>query len=332
MIKDMSPGPMDQYLVGIVKSIKEGLTKNGDPFINMEVADRTGTIEVKIWNTAEDDLAERKVRSGTFIYAKGRVGEFNDRVQFTIENNGNPNIANLDDYPDLKSKYDLKDYIPMAPVSYEEIGEYFDWAIGQVKDYEIRGFLQGVMNDYGHDLISYPASVGVHHEYVNGLGYHVYRMLKSAFALYEVYGSSLDMDYLIAGVLTHDLGKIRCYVLNDVGLPEGYTLENDLHGHIALGYKMVEEYDFSREKKDMVQHLILSHHGTREFGAAALPMTLEAQLLHYIDNIDAKATIVEREMEVLEDYEVSKRIWSLDNNKLYKMPKEKPDSSLGLED
>lgn len=320
MIKDLKADNQEHYLIGIVKSIKEGLTKNADPFINMVVADKTGSIEVKIWNTSEDILLNKNIHSGSFIYSKGLVGEFNNRIQFTIENNKEPNIVNLNDFPDLKSKFKLEDYVPMAPISYDEIKSYFLKVINEVEDEEIKSFLIEIMNDYGHDLISYPASVGVHHEFINGLGYHLYRMLKSAVSLREVYKDSVNYDYLVAGVLTHDLGKIRCYELNDIGLAEGYTLENELHGHLVIGYKMVEEYNLSREKKDMIQHLILSHHGTREYGAAALPMTLEAQMLHYIDTLDAKATIIEREMESLEENGISKRIWSLDNNKLYKMP------------
>lgn len=322
MIKDFEVDNQERYLIGIVKSIKEGLTKNGDPFINMEITDKTGSIEVKIWNTSEEILSDKNISSGSFIYSKGKVGEFNNRMQFTIENTGEPNIVNLNDFPDLKAKFKLEDYIPMAPISYDEIKDYFFNIISQVEDEEIRSFLTEIMNDHGHELISYPASVGVHHEYVNGLGYHLYRMLNSAVNLTSVYKESVNFDYLVAGVLTHDLGKIRCYELNDIGLAEGYTLENELHGHLAIGYKMIEGYDLSREKKDMIQHLILSHHGTREFGAAALPMTLEAQMLHYIDSLDAKVTIIEREMDSLEENGVSKRIWSLDNNKLYKMPED----------
>src|SRR5699024_10333290 len=216
-----------------------------DPFINMVVADKTGSIEVKIWNTSEDILSNKNIHSGSFIYSKGLVGEFNNRIQFTIENNKEPNIVNLNDFPDLKSKFKLEDYVPMAPISYDEIKSYFLKVINEVEDEEIKSFLIEIMNDYGHDLISYPASVGVHHEFINGLGYHLYRMLKSAVSLREVYKDSVNYDYLVAGVLTHDLGKIRCYELNDIGLAEGYTLENELHGHFVIGYKMVEEYNLS---------------------------------------------------------------------------------------
>ena len=112
MIKDFEVDNQERYLIGIVKSIKEGLTKNGDPFINMEITDKTGSIEVKIWNTSEEILSDKNISSGSFIYSKGKVGEFNNRMQFTIENTGEPNIVNLNDFPDLKAKFKLEDYIP----------------------------------------------------------------------------------------------------------------------------------------------------------------------------------------------------------------------------
>lgn len=321
MIKDLVVGS-ETYLVGLVKTLKEAKTKNGDAYIDMEVADRTGSIGVKIWSTSEEDLGDLGIGSGSLIYAKGRVSEYRSVAQFTVDTSGGRNIVNVKNYPDLEAKYKIGDYIPTAPISYDQIKSYLLWALGQIGDRDLRDFAEKIFTDNEEKLISYPASTNVHHEYLNGLGYHIYRMMKQVFALREVYGGSVNFDYLIVGVLVHDIGKTRCYEINEIGLPEGYTLANDLHGHLAIGYQMVEEYDLPREKKDLVQHLVLSHHGKREFGAVTEPMTMEAHILHFIDNLDSTVTMVEKELDKLDDEEVSRRIWYLDNTKLYKAPKD----------
>lgn len=322
MIRDLEIGETT-YLVGVVKSLVEKTTKNGSPYVDIEFQDKSGSILAKAWDTKAEDLEKRNIRTGVLAYAKGTVGEFKGQAQFTIDTNNGINIANVADYKDLQNAYPLEDYLPTAPISYEEIKSYLLWAIGQIEDEEIRSLMEEIFEEYGHRLISYPGSLNVHHEYINGLGYHIYRMMGQVFALKEVYREGINWDYLIAGVLIHDLGKVHCYVLSDLGMPEAYSLDNDLKGHLAIGYSMLEAYDISREKKDLLQHLILAHHGKREFGAVATPMTMEAHILHFIDNLDATVTMVEKELDKLDEEEVSGRIWYLDNTKLYKVPEEK---------
>lgn len=312
-IKNLVVNQGNQHIVGFVSDIKEGTTSSGESFISLKIYDKEDKIEVKIWQTDLSEMKAREVDNGAFVVARGTGQTYKGNMQFVVDKTDKPLIRKVKD-----GEFNIADYMPTAPIDYEEIKTYLYNGIQQIKDAELRKFVSDIFDDYGDKLISYPASLNVHHEYLNGLGYHLYRMLASALALKSVYKNHVNFDYVIAGVLLHDIGKVECYEVSDVGMPMDYTLENNLIGHISIGLLMLEPYDLSEEKKNLVRHLLLSHHGRPEFGAVVTPMFIEAELLHQIDMIDAKVTIMETEMDKLEPGEMSDRIWSLDRTKLYR--------------
>lgn len=313
-IKDLEVKNELQYIYGLVGDLQERVTQKGDPYIAMKLYDKDSQITVRIWSTSMADLEEKGIKNSSLVKAGGKCDLYRDEKQFTVETQRQfmLRLAGEDD------EIDLEDFIPMAPVSFNDIKTFILEAIENMEDEDYKSFIKEVFADYGDDLIKTPASVGVHHEYLNGLGYHIYRMLKSAIALAKVYEA--DYDILVIGVLTHDLGKLRSYVLNELGTPETYTVENDLLGHIPMGILMIEDYALPKEKKDLVRHMILSHHGSLEFGSPVTPVTIEAEILHAVDSIDANITIREREESALESGTMGKRVWSLDNSKVYKKP------------
>lgn len=314
-IKDLKVNNDEQYLAGLVSQLKEATTKNGSPYVSLKLEDDQDEIDVKIWSTPLSALEEKGIKNGSFVICQGKCGEYKDNKQFTINNDGNLKFRLVvEDDP-----VNISDYISTGPMSFEDLYAYFSDKIQMVKDEDIKNFLGALYDKYGQELIKVPASIGVHHEFVNGLGYHLFRMMESSIALAKVYKNFVDLDYLIAGVLIHDMGKIRCYKLGPAGPAEDYTLENALLGHIAIGLLMLEEFPLKEDKKNILRHLILSHHGKIEYGAVVQPMTIEAMILHMVDNIDAKVTIMEREIGKLEEGQVSERIWSLDRSKVYKV-------------
>lgn len=314
-INNLQDGGGPQILVGFIRNLVERTTKAGGPYISFDLYDNENSIPVRIWSTSMEEMKERGLENGSFVISKGNASTYNDQLQFAVSKQDN--ILHIRPVRP-EDGVDIGDYTPMAPVSPEEMDGYIRNQIDQMKDQELKGFIQGIYDDYQEKLLASPASIGVHHEYLNGLGYHVYRMLKAAMALSDVYEASVDRDYLVVGVILHDIGKIKCYNVSEDGNPESYTVENDLLGHIAMGILMLEDYQISEDKKNMVRHLILSHHGKREYGAVVSPMTIEAQILHFVDNIDSKVTIYERELANLEEGQVSPRIWSVDS-KIYKV-------------
>ena len=132
----------------------------------------------------------------------------------------------------------------------------------------------------------------------------------------------LDPDLVTAGVILHDIEKIREIRSNDMGISDGYSMEGMMLGHIVQGVRELDsrmkDLGFSDEKRIMIEHMILSHHYEPEFGSPRKPMFPEAEILHYLDIIDARMFDMEEALDGTKPGEFSDRIWTLDNRKLYK--------------
>ncbi|MDO5718910.1 MAG: hypothetical protein Q4P34_07990 [Tissierellia bacterium] len=311
-IKDLKLGP--NYLAGFVSELRECQTARGDSYISFRLSDKEDKIDVKIWQTQIGEIEKLNIKNGSFVVAKGICQLYKEKKQFTVEKDNKIKLREVNEEDNI----DINDYMAIAPIDFEEIRDYLIDAINMIVDSEIREFTMKIFDDYHDELIRFPASINVHHDYKNGLGYHLYRMVKSAIKLKDVY-ERVNFDYIIAGVIIHDIGKIKCYKITDSGAPEDYTLENSLIGHIPMGLIMIESYELSEEKKNLMRHLLLSHHGREEFGAIVPPMFIEAEILHMLDMMDSKITIMENVLDGLEPGEVSDRIWTLDRAKIYKL-------------
>ena len=152
-------------------------------------------------------------------------------------------------------------------------------------------------------------------------------MLASGMALCAVY-TNLDPDLVITGVVLHDIEKLNEILSDEQGISEGYSFEGMMLGHIIQGVRTLDaqmlERGFSDEKRIMIEHMILSHHYEPEFGSPKKPLFPEAELLHYLDMIDAKMYDMQDAIEKTEPGEFSQRVWTLDNRRIYR--KKDPDS------
>ena len=167
-------------------------------------------------------------------------------------------------------------------------------------------------------LSYYPAASKNHHEYVSGLAYHTYGMLKVAESFCTLY-PTLNKDLLYSGITLHDLGKT--IELSGPVVPE-YTLEGKLLGHISISNAMIKEtadkLHIEGEEVTLLQHMILAHHGKNEYGSPVLPQIKEAEILYLIDNIDARMAMMDKALETVEYGKFTKRVFSLENRALYK--------------
>lgn len=168
----------------------------------------------------------------------------------------------------------------------------FNMLLETIKDKEISKLLNKIFDEkMKKKFFEAPASMSFHHDYIGGLLEHTLQISKLANKVIEVYGNIIiNRDILLAGVLLHDIGKVIEYY-NDVGNIDK-TDEGKLVGHIVIGSEFVDRYSreiqIDYDKVLKIKHIILSHHGQREFGAAVLPQTPEAFLVHMLDNVDAK--------------------------------------------
>jgi len=168
----------------------------------------------------------------------------------------------------------------------------------------------------GEMLCTIPAAKSVHHSFVGGLLMHTLNMLRLADFLSNLYAETVDRSLLLAGTLLHDFSKAEEYNLSALGLVTDYSLKGQLLGHLVMGAREVAdvagELGVSEEKSILLQHMLLSHHGQPEFGAAVLPQCAESELLYLIDSVDSRMEIYQEAMDETPVGTFSKKIFALD--------------------
>ena len=175
-----------------------------------------------------------------------------------------------------------------------------------------------MLKQHREAFLVYPAATKNHHDYVSGLLDHVVSMLRLGKAIAELY-PSLNKDLLYAGIILHDVGKVV-----ELSGPVGtvYTPAGNLLGHITIMVNEIamaaKELGIEGEEVVLLQHMVLSHHGKEEWGSPKRPMLKEAEILHYIDNIDAKMNMLNRALSKAEPGEFTERLFPLDNRQFYK--------------
>lgn len=277
-INELAP---NQVITGIFlvqhKDIRQ--KKSGDPYLSLTLADRTGELDAKMWDNAAEalDTFERD----NFVRVKGVYQIFQNRPQLSIHK-----IA-----PVAESEVDFADYFPASTRDRDEMFlELRSW-IASMADAHLKALLETIFADEAIALAfrTAPAAKSVHHAWLGGLIEHVLSMCRLA-KITAAHYQDVDFDLLLTGVMLHDIGKIH-----ELSYARGfsYTTQGQLLGHIAIGMRIVEEKarqipDFPPRLRDLVMHMILSHHGEMEFGSPKAPMFPEALLLHHLDNLDSK--------------------------------------------
>ena len=307
-ISSLKPGDDGVYVEALVNHVVTGKTNgaNRSTYLSLTLQDETGSVDAKLWNANEEQV--NTIVKGKVVQIKGDVIKYNDDRQIKIIK---INVASNDDYDKIK-------FLKQAPLD-------SDFMINQIKKYiekidnmKLYQLVTTLFEENIEKLSIYPAASKNHHEYVSGLAYHTYGMLKVGEAFCELY-PSLNKDLLYAGITLHDLGKT--IELSGPVVPE-YTVEGKLLGHISISNAMIKEtadrLHIEGEEVTLLQHMILSHHGKNEFGSPVLPQVKEAEILHLIDNIDARMAMMDKALENVEPGSFSKRVFSLENRALYK--------------
>jgi 3'-5' exoribonuclease len=221
---------------------------------------------------------------------------------------------------DPEDQKEIGNFVPSAPIPAEEMLDEIYGYVSRISNHDIRRLVQKLLKDKEEQLLYYPAAKSLHHSIRSGLLYHLLRMLRLSEKLKEVY-AEINLDLLYAGVLIHDLSKIGELESNELGISE-YSKEGQLLGHLIMGIceveKAGEELGIPEEIILLLKHMIASHHYEPEYGSPKKPMFLEAELLHFIDIIDARVYDYENHLKNIEKGNFSDPVWSLDRRKLYK--------------
>jgi 3'-5' exoribonuclease len=270
------------YCVGSVQTLR---TKTDKPYLKVQLSDRTGTLEGRVWDDAER-LAPL-LAAGTFVGVRGRVEVFAGVTQLRVEE-----VAPVTVEPE-----ELAHFLPRSPYDPDAMGRELDRLVAGIGDPELRAVAARLLDGdaaVGRAFRAAPAAKHNHHAYLGGLLEHSLSVAFLCDALARHYGDLVDRDLLVTGALLHDIGKIR-EIATTAGFP--YTDEGKLLGHILLGLDMVR--DAAREvgghgaaldgqRLELLLHLVASHQGRHEWQSPREPRTLEALLLHYADDLDAK--------------------------------------------
>ncbi len=297
----------------MVKAIAIKIGSNKKQYLDMVVCDNSGELTAKKWDVADAELPTlNEIGEGDIIKLKGNVTEWNGMRQLRV-------LKLRKSVPE--DQVELMDYIKAAPEKAEDMYRYIEDKAGAMQDEELRRLCLRVLGDNKEKLMYYPAAAKNHHAELAGLLYHMKRMLMTAERICEVY-RNLNPDLVAAGVIIHDMEKLNEIDADTLGMASGYSFEGQLLGHLVQGIKSIdrlaEELGIGREKAIMLEHMILSHHYEPDFGSPKKPLFPEAEILHYLDMIDARMYDMQEALDATFPGEFSDRVWTLDNRKLYK--------------
>ena len=291
----------------MVKSIAVKIGANKKQYLDLMLGDKTGEISGKKWDVSDEELpALAQIGEGDIVKIKAHVTEWNGMKQFRVTR-----IRKTAE----NDPVEFGDFIKAAPEKPEDMYAYILETAENFSDEDLKKLCIRVLTDNREKLMYYHAELA-------GLLYHIKRMLMSGKRLCEVY-DNLNKDLVLAGVILHDMEKINEIQSNELGISSGYSFEGQMLGHLIQGVRtldrLTEELGFPREKAVMLEHMILSHHYEPEFGSPKRPLFPEAEMLHYLDIIDARMFDMQDVLEKTEPGEFSDRVWTLDNRKLYKV-------------
>jgi 3'-5' exoribonuclease len=256
-------------------------TKAGKPYGNLTLADASGQVAAKLWDGAEELLAG--LEPGQPVRITGRVESYQGRTQVVVNS-----IA-------AEPGADPAEFLPKSPVPVSDLWRRLTELMLGVRHRRLKRLLRAFFEDqaFHADFSRAPAAKGAHHAYVHGLLEHTVSVGEMAEKTADHY-PGLGRDLLVAGALLHDVGKVAELTL---GPPIDYTDQGRLEGHLVLGVRMLDARlagmkGFPEPLAGHLRHLLLSHHGSYEFGSPRRPKTPEAMALHLLDDLDAKLVMM----------------------------------------
>jgi 3'-5' exoribonuclease len=251
----------------------------GKSWLELSLRDRTGSIPAKMWDNFE--AIAKTFECDDVVVIRGRVKLYNGQKEVTLEQI----------IPAEEREYELADFLAHTKFDVEQLYAELRASIAAMSNPYLQGLLQSIVDDpaIAQKLKRAPAAMMMHHAFVGGLLEHVVSLIGLSRGVIAQY-PELDADLLLTGIVLHDVGKIE-----ELSYERGvqYTTPGRLLGHITIGCGIVRDKiktipDFPAPLAILVEHLILSHHGTLEFGSPTLPQTREAVALHFLDDMDSK--------------------------------------------
>ena len=311
-IKDLKKDQeLTEFFMAKTLMIKVG--SNGKQYLDITLGDKTGEISAKKWDVSDSEYPTLKaIPDKSIVKIKGLVTEWAVQLQLRIQR-----IRQADEADGQQ----MKDFVKAAPEEPQAMYDYIYQIAQSMKDRDLRELCLKLLTVNKDRLMYYPAAQKNHHAELGGLLYHMKRMLMTGECVCRIY-TNLNRDLVCAGVIVHDIEKLNEIMAGPDGIATGYSFEGQMLGHIIQGVKTIDrltlELGFPREKAIMLEHMILAHHYEPEFGSPKKPLFPEAEVLHYLDILDARMFDMEDALVSTEPGTFSERIWALDNRRIYK--------------
>jgi len=296
-IKDIKPGEKisESFLVA---EKNMAFSQKGAPYLNIRLKDKTGEVDGKIWENAIG--WDKLFKKGDVIQAQGGAVSFKNTVQISITG-----LRKVED-----GYVNLAEYLPVAKEDIEVMFADLMTFIEQIPTPCLKTLLFAFFHDEKITALfkRAPAAKGFHHVYIGGLLEHTLSVIRLLDQVTQHY-QGINRDLLMTGGILHDIGKIYEYSYDSIF---DYSDQGRLVGHIVIGIEMLdakiaEIEDFPAQLAMELRHLMLSHHGTHEFGSPKRPKTLEALIVHHIDDLDAKVNAFQ---EFIEDADYDDSPWT----------------------
>lgn len=272
----------------VVKKLASKTASNGNSFFSLELGDRTGSFTCTVFNDSPVFEALKLAGEGAVVRIEGRVEFYQGRLS--------PRLAKAVALAeaDLAAPGVLDNLVETPPEDHHALWAEFQGFIDSISHDELRMTVRGVFDEIGETFRWSPAAVAMHHAYRHGLLEHTVHMARACRALLPLY-TEVDPDLAMAGVLLHDTGKAIEY---EGTLATKRSRRGILQGHVVLGYQLARKHGIKArlesERLERLEHIILSHQGEPEWGAAVYAATPEAVFVSMIDNLDAKMGMVQR--------------------------------------
>ncbi|PKN52814.1 MAG: HD family phosphohydrolase [Deltaproteobacteria bacterium HGW-Deltaproteobacteria-13] len=277
-LKDVKQG--DKVVSSFLAAEKSmAFSLKGSPYLNIRLKDKTGELDGKVWDNAVE--LDQQFKKGDIISIEGRAASYKNSIQISIVK------IKKNESEDI----DPADYLPAAKGNVDAMFNEILVYVANIQTKPLQDLLQSFFHDEKTAELfkRAPAAKGFHHIYLGGLLEHTLSVVRLLDKVSEHY-PDLNKDMLITGGILHDIGKVYEFSYNSI---IEYSDEGRLIGHIVMGVEMINKKiavipDFPGQLALELRHIILSHHGEFEFGSPKRPKTLEALVVHYIDDLDAK--------------------------------------------
>lgn len=253
----------------------------GAPYLSLKLVDRTGSVDARMWGRLPEEFVQQ-LPGPAYVDVEGHAHEYRGTLQVKLDR-----LRVM-----AENEVSEEDYLPASEQDRRALADEIEATGRNLENPELRTLFELMVSDteFWESFCHAPAAKGMHHARLGGLLEHSVNCLRIARSLTDIY--PVERDLLLFGAIFHDVGKVRELSWGSGGF--AYTTEGRLLGHVVLGERLVRSYiemlpGFPEELGLRISHLLLAHQGEIEYGSPERPKTLEALLVHLVDNLDARA-------------------------------------------